>query len=196
MLVDNDANTQPSIPAIDFIIDTLSVNYRSPELEAFSRAVTESLYALHCQQQNVDPTLQSMTADPKSQEPLGYVPPHYAGFVRACLILTRRNFTDTFRQRGRYIYRVVGPVTIVTIVCLFFWRMGNDSLSVYTRLGCLQQLAGGALPAVLVALDLYPRQVRSVMPLQSIHCFERNSCSSALCFFALYFRIIERCRFS
>ncbi|KAF9272052.1 hypothetical protein BGZ68_002784, partial [Mortierella alpina] len=135
------------------------VNHRSPELEASSRAVTESLYALHCQQQNADPTLQSMTADPKSQEPLTYVPPHYAGFVRGCLVLTRRNFTDTFRQRGRYIYRVAGPVAIVSLVSLIYWRLGKDSLSVYARLGYFQQAALGAIPGALVALDLYPRQV-------------------------------------
>ncbi|KAF9944793.1 ATP-binding cassette sub- G member 1, partial [Mortierella alpina] len=68
------------------------------------------------------------------------------------------NAADTVRQHGRYIYRVVGPLTIVEIVGLFFWRMGNDSLSIYMRLGCFQQMAGGTLPAVLVALDLYPRQ--------------------------------------
>ncbi|KAF9924390.1 ATP-binding cassette sub- G member 5 [Mortierella alpina] len=144
--------------AADFIIDTLSVNHRSPDLEASSRSVTDKLYALHCQQHNADAALESAAADPKSQEPLGRVLPHYAGFLRASLILTRRNFTDTFRQRGRYIYRVVGPVTIVAIVCLLFWRIGNDLFSVFQWLGCILQFAGGSLPAVLVALDLYPRQ--------------------------------------
>ncbi|CAO3569637.1 unnamed protein product [Mortierella alpina] len=144
--------------APDFIIDTLSVNHRSPQLEASSRAVTDNLYALHCQQHSDDLALDSATKDLQSQQPLGRVSPHYAGFLRASLVLTRRNFTDTFRQPGRYIHRIVGPVNVVVIASLFFWRMGNDLLSVYTRLGCLQQLAGGALPAVLVALDLYPRQ--------------------------------------
>ncbi|KAF9564209.1 hypothetical protein EC968_004603 [Mortierella alpina] len=148
---------QTSVP--DFIIDSVSISHRSPELEATSRAVTDSFYVLHCQQQNVDPTLlESATTDFKLQEPLGRVPPHYAGFLQASFILTRRNFTDTFRQRGRYFDRIVAPFTVVTIACLFFWKMGSDLLSVYARLGCLQQFAGGALPSILVALDLYPRQ--------------------------------------
>ena len=169
------SNTQAPTPAADFIIDTVSINHRSPELEASSRAVTDSLYALHCQKHNIGPTQESASADPNSLEPLGRVRPQYAGFMRASLILTRRNFTDTVRQRGRYIYRVIGPLTIVEIVGLFFWRMGNDSLSIYMRLGCFQQMAGGTLPAVLVALDLYPRQVSRFVPFQSINPSEHFS---------------------
>jgi len=148
------------INAVDFIIDTLSVNHRSPELEASSRAVTDTLYALHCQQQSNDPALKSATMDLQSQLPLGRVLPHYAGFLRASLILTRRSFTNTFRQRGRYFYRVVGPFAIIVLITLVYWRFGNDSLSVYTRLGYFQQSALGAIPGASVTLDLYPRQVR------------------------------------
>ncbi|KAG9319061.1 hypothetical protein KVV02_005374, partial [Mortierella alpina] len=74
------------------------------------------------------------------------------------LILTRRNFTDTFRQPGRYIYRIVGPFVIIAFISLIYWRFEWDSLSVYKRLGFFQQTALGALPGALVALDLYPRQ--------------------------------------
>ncbi|CAO3569639.1 unnamed protein product [Mortierella alpina] len=144
--------------APDFIIDTLSVNHRSPQLEASSRAVTDNLYALHCQQHSDDLALDSATKDLQSQQPLGRVSPHYAGFLRASLVLTHRNFTDTFRQRGRYFYRIVGPSAIIVLVTLVYWRFGNDSLSVYTRLGYFQQSALGAIPGALVTLDLYPRQ--------------------------------------
>ncbi|KAF9272699.1 hypothetical protein BGZ68_002156 [Mortierella alpina] len=146
--------------APDFIIDTLSINHRSPELEASSRAATESLYALRYQKHNADPALESVAAQTESPEPLGRVSPHYAGFLRASLVLTRRNFTDTFRQRGRYIYRIVGPLAIIIPLNLFYWRFGEDSLSVYARLGYFQQIATGTLSAMLVAMDLYPRQYR------------------------------------
>ncbi|KAF9564211.1 hypothetical protein EC968_004605 [Mortierella alpina] len=117
---------QTNVP--DFIIDTVSDNHRSPEQEAASRAVTDSLYALHCQQHNADATLESATADPLSQQALGRVPPHYAGFLRASVILTRRNFTDTFRQRGRYVFRIVGPLAISLILTLVYGRFENTRL--------------------------------------------------------------------
>ncbi|KAG0210414.1 hypothetical protein BGX28_009323 [Mortierella sp. GBA30] len=144
----------------DFIIDTASVNHRSPELEASSNAVIDALFALHCQQQKTTPVHESLESDgkPEVHEPLPSVAPHYAGFPRACLILTRRNFMDTYRQRGRFLNRVIEPFLITITVVAFYWRLGNDSLGVYQRLGFFQQMTGTGLASMLVALDLYPRQ--------------------------------------
>ncbi|KAF9564210.1 hypothetical protein EC968_004604 [Mortierella alpina] len=147
---------QTNVP--DFIIDTVSINQRSLEQEATSRAMTDRLYSLHCQQHDADTRSESTTTDPKLQEPLGRVPPHYAGFLRASLILTRRNFTDTLRQRGRYIYRMVAPFMVTLSVSVPYWRLGDDSLSVHSRLGYFLQTIACTLAGTLVALDLYPRQ--------------------------------------
>lgn len=140
----------------DFIIDTASINFRSPELELSSRATVEALaagYQLAKAAQGPRPPI----AD---SAPIGGQVPHYAGLTRATPILIRRSFTNTFRQKGRYFNRVIQPLIIAVMALIFFGRLSHSQNEVLDRLGLFQQLMNVTLASLMANIDLFPREVR------------------------------------
>lgn len=148
-----------SVNPPDFIIDTASINFRSPELESSSRVVVEALaegYQLAKAAQGPMPPI----AD---SAPIGDQVPHYAGLVRATPILFRRSFTNTFRQKGRYINRVVQPLSAVVVALIFVGRLSHSHNEVLDRLGLFQQLMNVTLVSLMANIDLFPREVRAFL---------------------------------
>lgn len=141
----------------DFIIDTASINFRSPELERSSRATVEVLatgYQLAKAAQGPMPP----TAD---STPIGGQVPHYAGLARATPILIRRSFTNTFRQKRRYFNRVGQPFLIAVMALIFFGRLNHSHNEVLGRLELFQQLMNITLASLMANIDIFPREVRA-----------------------------------
>lgn len=140
----------------DFIIDTASINFRSPELERLSRVTVEALaeeYQLAKAAQGPMPPIADSTH-------IGDQVHHYAGLTRATPILIRRSFTNTFRQKGRYVDRVVQPLAILVMAFIFFGRLSHSQNEVLDRLGLFQQLMNVTLASLMANNDLFPREVR------------------------------------
>ncbi|KAG0356665.1 ATP-binding cassette sub- G member 5 [Podila minutissima] len=138
----------------DFIIDTASINFRSPELERSSRATVEVLatgYQLAKAAQGPMPP----TAD---STPIGGQVPHYAGLARATPILIRRSFTNTFRQKRRYFNRVGQPFLIAVMALIFFGRLNHSHNEVLGRLELFQQLMNITLASLMANIDIFPRE--------------------------------------
>ncbi|KAF9380774.1 hypothetical protein CPC16_010149, partial [Podila verticillata] len=138
----------------DFIIDTASINFRSPELERSSRVIVDALaegYQLAKAAQGPIPPIADSTH-------IGDQSHHYAGLIRATSILIRRSFTNTFRQKGRYFNRVVQPLTAVVMALIFVGRLSYSRNEVLDRLGLFQQLMYVTLASMMVSIDLFPRE--------------------------------------
>ncbi|KAG0025112.1 hypothetical protein BGZ82_010207 [Podila clonocystis] len=138
----------------DFIIDTASINFRSPELERSSRATVEALaagYQLAKAAQGPMPPIADST-------PIGSRVPHYAGLARATPILIRRSFTNTFRQKGRYFNRVIQPLIIAVMALIFFGRLSHSHNEVLDRLGLFQQLMNVTLASLMANIHIFPQE--------------------------------------
>jgi len=156
---------------LDFIIDTASVNSRTPELEAMTRARVEELAALHVQSENLRrqefvPSALPLGegATPSSTgglQPLGDVVPHYASLTKAVPILVRRLFRNHLRQKGTWLNRVNQPTVIATVLIIYFHNLGYQPTGVFSRLGCFQQMTGITAAAILASLAAFPREVPS-----------------------------------
>ncbi|KAG0026003.1 hypothetical protein BGZ81_006694 [Podila clonocystis] len=138
----------------DFIIDTASINFRSPELERSSRATVEALAAGY----QLAKAAQGPMPPNADSTPIGSRVPHYAGLVRATPILIRRSFTNTFRQKGRYFNRVIQPLIIVVMALIFFGRLSHSHNEVLDRLGLFQQLMNVTLASLMANIDIFPRE--------------------------------------
>ncbi|KAG0085172.1 hypothetical protein BGZ92_009204 [Podila epicladia] len=138
----------------DFIIDTASINFRSPELEHSSRVTVEALAAGY----QLAKAAQGTVPPIADTAPIGGQVPHYAGLTRATPILIRRSFTNTFRQKGRYFNRVGQPLLIVVMALIFFGRLNHSHNEVLDRLGLFQQLMNVTLASLMANIDIFPRE--------------------------------------
>ncbi|KAK3843317.1 MAG: P-loop containing nucleoside triphosphate hydrolase protein [Linnemannia gamsii] len=154
----------------DFIIDTVSVNFRSHEQEADSRANIDALVRLY-QQERTKACYQQLVSTPQHQNyhlqellvfgaenTLGTYIPHHAGFISATSILTRRMFKNTVRQRGAYLNRIMEPFLITFIVSLFYWGLEDSPAGLLNRLGLFRQLFGGALAGLIIHTEVFPKE--------------------------------------
>ncbi|KAG0258011.1 hypothetical protein BG011_003590 [Mortierella polycephala] len=137
----------------DFILDTASVNLRSPELEETTRKVVNALVDRYNANKHEMLALQLPS---RSLGDLPKINPQFATFSRAFPILTRRSFVNTFRQKGLYFNRVFQPIIIGIIMTIFFSPLGNGPSDVTSRLGLLQQTTPIVFSGMLNNVAMYP----------------------------------------
>ncbi|KAG0366271.1 ATP-binding cassette sub- G member 5 [Gamsiella multidivaricata] len=140
-------------------VDTISVNSRSAELYASSRATTDALFALYREEseKEIQQTMDGasfLISQNQIQTP---------GRARASLsssisILTRRSFKNAIRQPGSYLNRILQPVLIVLLTVIFFWRLESTSVGLLNRLGLFHQLMGATLAGLMVHIEVFPRE--------------------------------------
>lgn len=149
------------------MIDTASVNFRTGEQEATSRAAIDTLVMFYQQEQTnrlLSTESESNSCGSRSEDTLGTEIPRHAGFISATSILTRRMFKNTIRQRGAYINRIMEPFLISFVVVLFYWGLEDTPDGLLNRLGLFHQLTGGALSGLIIHLEVFPKEVRYVRP--------------------------------
>ncbi|KAF9586293.1 hypothetical protein BGW38_007304 [Lunasporangiospora selenospora] len=137
----------------DFILDTASVNLRSPELEEKTRKVVNALVERF---DNNKGAMLSSQLSAQGQGELTKLNPQYAHFFKAFPILTRRSFVNTFRQKGLYFNRVFQPVIVAIIMTIFFAPLGNGPNGVTSRFGLLQQTSPIVFSGMLNNVAIYP----------------------------------------
>jgi hypothetical protein len=141
---------------LDFILDTASVNLRSPKLEEDTRKVVNALV------DRFNNNKKRMLALQLPSHSLGELPkvnPQYAGFSKAFPILTRRSFVNSFRQKGLYFNKICQPLFVGIIMSIFFSPLGNGPSDVTSRLGLLQQTTPIAFAGMLNNVAMYPFEV-------------------------------------
>lgn len=166
----------------DFMIDTVSVNFRSREQEAASRTTIDTLTTFYQQEQakrlhkaaESGATGGTGADDGSSEGMLGTKNRHHAGFISATSILTQRMFKNAVRQRGAYLNRVMGPFVITLVVALFYWGLEDTPDGLLNRLGLFHQLMGGALSGLIIHLEVFPKEVNTQAQLV-LHCVSFNS---------------------
>ncbi|KAF9179974.1 hypothetical protein BGZ50_006555 [Haplosporangium sp. Z 11] len=137
----------------DFILDTASVNLRSPELEETTRKIVNALVDRYNANKHEMLALQLPS---RSFGDLPKINPQFATFSRAFPILTRRSFVNTFRQKGLYFNRIFQPIIIGIIMTIFFSPLGNGPSDVTSRLGLLQQTTPIVFSGMLNNVAMYP----------------------------------------
>jgi len=140
----------------DFILDTASVNLRSPSLEETTRKVVTAL--INRFNENKAEMLASQLKD-QTLGKLAKVNPQFASFAKAFPILTRRSFVNTFRQKGLYFNRVFQPIIVAIIMTIFFAPLGNGPADVTSRFGLLQQTSPIVFSGMLNNVAMYPFEV-------------------------------------
>ncbi|KAF9332480.1 hypothetical protein BGZ91_011691 [Linnemannia elongata] len=137
----------------DFILDTASVNLRSPQLEEDTRKVVDALV------DRFNANKKEILASQLPSHSLGQLPKvnsQYAHFGKAFPILTRRSFVNTFRQKGLYFNRILQPVIVAIIMTIFFAPLGNKPSDVISRFGLLQQTSPIVFSGMLNNVAMYP----------------------------------------
>ncbi|KAF8935246.1 hypothetical protein BGZ52_000404 [Haplosporangium bisporale] len=137
----------------DFILDTASVNTRSPELEEKTRKTVNALVDRFNSHKAV--MLESqIPAQPMGE--LKKVNPQFAHFGKAFPLLTRRSFVNTFRQKGLYFNRIFQPIIVAIIMTIFFAPLSNGPDGLTSRFGLLQQTTPMVFSGMLNNVAMYP----------------------------------------
>lgn len=148
---------------VDFILDTASVNTRSPELEEETHKTVNTLVKRFSSRKT------SMLKSQIPAQPMGElkrVNSQFAHFGKAFPLLTRRSFVNTIRRKGLYFNRIFQPVMAAIIVTIFFVPLSNGPDGLTSRLGLLQQTAPIVFTGMLNNVAIYPFEVRCfVFPL-------------------------------
>lgn len=155
----------------DFILDTASVNTRSPELEEETRKTVNALIERFNSCKAV--MLESQT----SLKPMGElkkVNPQFAHFGKAFPLLTRRSFVNTFRRKGLYFNRIFQPLAAAIIVTIFFAPLSNGPEGLTSRLGLMQQTATIVFTGMLNNVAIYPFEVRHSTSVLFSPCIQRS----------------------
>lgn len=142
---------------LDFILDTASVNTRSPELEEETRKTVNTLV----EQFNSRKT--TMLESQIPAQPMGKlkeINPQFAHFGKAFPLLTRRSFVNMFRRKGLYFNRIFQPVMVAIIVTIFFAPLSNGPDGLISRLGLLQHTTPIMFSGMLNNFSIYPFEVR------------------------------------
>lgn len=142
---------------IDFILDTASVNTRSPELEEKTRKIVNALVDRFNSHKAV--MLESQIPTQTMGE-LKKVNPQFAHFGKAFPLLTRRSFVNTFRQKGLYFNRIFQPIIVAIIMTIFFAPLSNGPDGLTSRFGLLQQTTPMVFSGMLNNVAMYPFEVR------------------------------------
>ncbi|KAF9192310.1 hypothetical protein BGZ50_008674 [Haplosporangium sp. Z 11] len=139
-IVDYFAKAGHVIPTLanppDFIIDTVSINARSPALERSTRAVVDALAALHvrnkCHISTSEDRPDISSSAIEMLPALGDHVPHYSGFLKATPILIHRSITNALRQKKGIALREIangnyGPSTF--LVSYMFMELPSAAIS-------------------------------------------------------------------
>ncbi|KAG0349768.1 hypothetical protein BG005_010705 [Podila minutissima] len=137
----------------DFILDTASVNTRSPELEEKTRKTVNALV------ERFNARKAAMLESQIPEQAMGglkKVNPQFAHFGKAFPLLTRRSFVNTFRQKGLYFNRLLQPIVVAIVMSIYFTPLGHGPDSVTSRFGLLQQTAPVVFSGMLNNVAMYP----------------------------------------
>ncbi|KAG0031880.1 hypothetical protein BGZ81_000393 [Podila clonocystis] len=137
----------------DFILDTASVNTRSPELEDKTRKIVNALVERFNTRKEA--MLESQIPEQAMGE-LKKVNPQFAHFGKAFPLLTQRSFVNTFRQKGLYFNRLLQPIVVAIVMSIYFAPLGHGPDSVTSRFGLLQQTAPVVFSGMLNNVAMYP----------------------------------------
>ncbi|KAF9400908.1 hypothetical protein BGX21_003203 [Mortierella sp. AD011] len=145
----------------DFIIDTISHNTRSSELQEFSNATMETFAVLYKESREKGPNEDITITNPHQLSlPNRFLPDHshQIGLFGATKILTCRSFKNAIRKPGAYISRIAQPMVIVLLTVLFFWKLDPTPVGLLNRLGLFHQLMGATLAGVMVHTEVFPEE--------------------------------------
>ncbi|KAF9974571.1 hypothetical protein BGZ73_002006 [Actinomortierella ambigua] len=154
---------------LDFILDTASINYQSSESEALSRRRVDEL-AAHFRQhrskiriessmdkENTDcPTLSQ--AHTSNLPALGKRTQHQASLLQITGILSRRSFTNTFRQKGLFFNRIFLPLGMAIMSEPFFSGMDYSPAGLLERLTYAMHLNFYVMVGFFTCASLFPRE--------------------------------------
>ncbi|KAF9175605.1 hypothetical protein BGX20_003274 [Mortierella sp. AD010] len=148
----------------DFIIDTISHNTRSSELQEFSNATMETFAVLYKESREKGPNEDITITNPHQLSlPNRFLPDHshQIGLFGATKILTCRSFKNAIRKPGAYISRIAQPMVIVLLTVLFFWKLDPTPVGLLNRLGLFHQLMGATLAGVMVHTEVFPEETNA-----------------------------------
>jgi len=139
----------------DFVLDTMSVDLQSSEVELRSRArvtalITDSrkiMLTKPCQ-----PIQAGNMSDLKHQE---------ASFAHALPIISRRSWLNTRRQPLLMLSRALQTLSLAVILLLFFTPLAGDQIGYRNRLGLLQQITALLFVGMLNNIAVYPLERNS-----------------------------------
>ncbi|KAF9377959.1 hypothetical protein CPC16_011549 [Podila verticillata] len=140
-----------SVP--DFILDTVSVNTRSSELEEETRMTVSALI------KRFNSRKAAMLESQISGGPMGAlkkVNPQFAHFGKAFPLLARRSFVNTFRQKGLWFNRIFQPLAAAIVAIIFFTPLSNGPEGLASRIGLMQQTVIIVFTGMLNNVAIYP----------------------------------------
>ncbi|KAG0267261.1 hypothetical protein BG011_007672 [Mortierella polycephala] len=165
-VVDYFANAGHVIPKFanppDFIIDTVSINTRSPTLEESTRATVDALAALYVRSKRHISSSEDRSDTSSSViemlPALGDHVPHYSGFLKATPILIHRSFVNAARQKGQLLIRIVQPIVLAIVSLLFLGRLDDSPWGVLNRLGIFQQITTLSIGTMMYNIEYFPKE--------------------------------------
>ncbi|KAG0013258.1 hypothetical protein BGZ81_001149 [Podila clonocystis] len=137
----------------DFILDTASVNTRSPELEEKTRKIVNALV------ERFNTRKAAMLESQVPEQAIGELKKanlQFAHFGKAFPLLTRRSFVNTFRQKGLYFNRIFQPIIVAIIMTIFFAPLSHGPDGLTSRFGLLQQTTPMVFSGMLNNVAMYP----------------------------------------
>ncbi|KAG0254798.1 hypothetical protein DFQ27_006616 [Actinomortierella ambigua] len=153
----------------DFILDIASIDHRSSESAALSRQRVDGLANHFRQHQSKscdeatmksESTVNSITSRTQMEglPKLGRRAQHHASFFQATGILSRRSFTNTFRQKALFFNRVFMPFGTAIAAEPFFSGLDYSQVSLMERLTFAMHLNFYAMTGFLICSSLFPRE--------------------------------------
>jgi ATP-binding cassette subfamily G (WHITE) protein 2 len=167
----SEAHTNPA----DHMLDLISIDARSPDVEELSKKRMLALHAayLHssmCRDshtiakkvvENYDLSAHSLFSTGKRIATMKYFMTYHSLEWRRFLVLVSRNFTEMFRDTLPLMLRFAAVVVMSVVLGLFFWQLGTDQHSVFDRQGSLffitVQQAATPIVITLTAFQLEKR---------------------------------------
>ncbi|KAF9583028.1 hypothetical protein BGW38_010390 [Lunasporangiospora selenospora] len=142
----------------DFLVDTTSINTRTPELETLTRATVDRIAALY--QEHASKTPQDLGSKHKEmvETQLGNIVPQHAGYFQGTRLLTYRNYKHTSRQGLRYFNRIFEPLYITLSIVIVYIRLDDSMIGIISRFTWVQQTIIISISGVSVNQDSYVRQ--------------------------------------
>ncbi|GAA5939117.1 uncharacterized protein JCM15063_004431 [Sporobolomyces koalae] len=142
------ANFNPA----DFILDVVSVDYRTKEAEETSaRRVSKILACWQERQQESPIPGQSLSSGTDKTAKL-----RNTAFARAFPVVLRRSFKNLRRQQDVFIARVANPPFMALLFWLFFGRLGYGPSTAQDRIGLLQETTALPFVGMLSCIAIFP----------------------------------------
>ncbi|KAL8932803.1 MAG: hypothetical protein Q9216_006668, partial [Gyalolechia sp. 2 TL-2023] len=141
----------------DFALDLITVNLQHESLEAITREKVSSLI-LDWDNNHTNPSsYQSITADPSTFISQTRSP---TPFTTAFPLLLQRSFLNFTRSPPALIARTAQVLGFAVIITLFFAPLKQDTYSIQTRLGFIQEFQALYFVGMLQNVAIYPTESR------------------------------------